>query len=129
MGMCSGVCCKKYRDARSRDSVLNAGQYEWFGDHFACFAVAIGLFVRSWVGCALKLCERFGPKCFWSGFKGHAFLFCRVYYGQALCVEGDGAIGKWFARSVFKVAQYGVAYLGELHAYLMMAPGGEIYAD
>ena len=51
-----------------------------------------------------------------------------MYYGQALCVEGDGAVGKWFARSVFKIAQYGVAYVRELYAYLMMASGGEVHA-
>ncbi len=69
------------------------------------------------------------PKCFWPGFKGQAFLFCRVYYGQALCVEGDGAIGQWFARSVLVIAQYGVAYVCELYAYLMMASSGEVHAD
>ena len=43
-------------------------------------------------------------------------------------MEGDGAVGKWFARSVLKVAHYGVAYVRELYAYLMMAPGGEVHA-
>lgn len=43
-------------------------------------------------------------------------------------MEGDGAVGKWFARSVLEIAQYGVAYVRELYAYLMMAPGGEVHA-
>lgn len=43
-------------------------------------------------------------------------------------MEGDGAVGKWFARSVFKIAQHGVAYVCELYAYLMMASGGEVHA-
>ncbi len=43
-------------------------------------------------------------------------------------MEGDGTVGKWFARSVLKVAQYGVAYVRELYAYLMMASSGEVHA-
>ena len=43
-------------------------------------------------------------------------------------MEGDGAVGKWFARSVLVIAQYGVAYVCELYAYLMMASSGEVHA-
>ena len=43
-------------------------------------------------------------------------------------MEGDGAVGKWFARSVLEIAQYGMAHVRELYAYLMMASGGEVHA-
>ena len=37
-------------------------------------------------------------------------------------------LGNGFARSVFVIAQYGVAYVCELYAYLMMASSGEAHA-
>ena len=84
------------------------------------------------MGCAFKLyisyIKDLGQNVSGLVLKVIGSFFCRMRYDQGLCVEGDGAVGKWFARSVLEIAQYGMAHVRELYAYLMMASGGEVHA-